>query len=185
MESVCFEFYQLPSSNVICVAAKACALKIAETRKTYRIQSKTWKLDYPIHVAIWSAVLQEWAKTLAEDNPHKKLMTDYLAKATADKTNNTRKKMAMEIPYWRRLDMYDKEQTKLIINCQAMGETTHDIWHIMKAYIVSPAVQGKRLLGVAPRNAKERKIAKFLDSMQGKKPSQLSQAMDEDDEPLA
>jgi len=94
VEAVSFEFYIFETSLVVAQAAKACAGRISEKRKEAQVQKKTWQLDYPIHVAIWVAVVQEWGKaTFAAESAEYKGIDGYLKWAP----HNT-KTVALEMP---------------------------------------------------------------------------------------
>ncbi len=180
VEAVSFEFYIFETSLVVAQAAKACAERISEKRKEAQVQKKTWKLDYPIHVAIWIAVVQEWGKaTFAVDTAEYKDIDGYLKWAP----HNT-KTVALEMPYFRRLDCHDKTKTRLIVCCQSPESATYKVWRTLVSWILSPTIKGEMLYGVAPRNAKERKLQKWLDKVKGKKTENLlaqSQQMDDAD----
>ncbi len=85
-----------------------------------------------------------------------------------------------DICCFRVLDMKKKENCKLIVNCQSEGSATCKVWLLMAKWTCAPTQGGERLQGVAPRNGKERKIAKTLDKAKGKKRG--DDMSDDDDE---
>ena len=184
VEAVSFEFYIFDIANIVAQAAKACATRISETRKAALVQEKNWKSGarqlwhYPMHVTIWMAVVQEWGKaTLAQDSAEYKDIDGYLKWAT----HNT-KTVALEIPYFRRLECHDKTKVRIIVccQCQSPDSATYKVWRTMEAWILSPAIKGERLSDIAPRNAKERKLQEWLDKVKGKKTENLLAANTDD-----
>ena len=166
VETVCFEFFKMSNALVIPIAAKAAGKRIAEQRKVFRDQGKTWKLEHPIHAVIWLAVVVKWRDTaFGADTQEYKDITEYLAQANV---GQNMKQVAHDICYFRVLDMKKKENCKLIVNCQSEGSATCKVWLLMAKWTCAPTQGGERLQGVAPRNGKERKIAKTLDKAKGK-----------------
>ncbi len=177
-ESMIFEFFKVPAQLVIPLAAKACGQRIAETRKAMRAQNKTYKLANPIHSVVWLAVLLEWGKSaFASGSQEHSELEAYLLWA---KTSNNMKQICQDIPYFRRLDMHDKNFTKLIVCCGSEGSSTCKLWTHMVRWMCSHGAE--RLQGMAPRNSKERKIAKALDKLKGKTPAAVLAAADSDDD---
>ncbi len=74
------------------------------------------------------------------------------------------KQAAHDIAHFRVLDMKKKDKCKIIVHCKSAGAVTCEIWLPKAKWIRAPSQGGERLQGVAPRDGKERNIAKTLDT---------------------
>lgn len=162
VESVSFDVFRLKSNLCIPTAAKEAGNKIADNRKSAQHSGKIWKVDFPIHIVIWLAVVKAWAAVACTNNEADIIkVTEYLNTVTTAKGGC--KMVALDMPYFRCINMYDEDYSKIIVNVVSNQSATFEIWTKMLAWIGSDDIGGTRLQGRAPRNGKERSIAKLLD----------------------
>ena len=107
----------------------------------------------PIHVIQWIAAIE--ALITEVDPAAKKDLEQYVTKAKEDL-----QQVCVEVHYFRRIPCFKDGEFKLLVKVR-VGSTAEQGWFVMKKHLITR--QFRLMNGVAPRNKKERELAKMLD----------------------
>lgn len=109
----------------------------------------------PIHVIQWIAGVEA---LIGEVDPSAKSdLSSYVAKSKENLND-----VCNECHYFRRLPCFKEGEFKILVKVR-VGSTTEQAWFVMKRHLLARGF--KVMSGIAPRNKKERELAKMLDDV--------------------
>lgn len=156
MEACLYTCVVIPSSVSCIDAMKKLGATHEAAIKKAKEMNKKFKTKLPMHIGMFLTSVQAMVKDIKNEQSKTQLQ-QFLDNARMNTTQLSR-----ELKYWRRLDTFKPEYSKLLWHAVPGTDTDKALRQLVLPYLVASTTGGEEKDGIAPRSSKERQLIKMV-----------------------